>query len=270
MTAADPDVERLFRCIAVDTHAVENRWTHIGRLWTNGEPYLAMDSGIRHRWLGFSQDEYFDRIVELGPDETGIMVGEQLAAVIGADGVVRDDSWMEVFESSAGTIAIVQASGEDYPHTLAVGLRYAEDPADPCTQIDVSSGELAIFSAACDGSGEHSMTLLPARVGDAPTKHGKPSREPDTGLLLTARSTTYRVTTRSYTELDDSSCFARWLLTPHNQASAEQSCNAANSAPAHELRSVTAERRAALDQRQMSSSDHDGCDVFTSVPGSQS
>ena len=191
-----------------------NGWANIGRLWTNGEPYLAMDSRIRHRWLGFSQDEYFDRITELGPDETGILVGEQMAAVVGADGVVRDDSWMEVFESSDGAVVIIQASGEDYLHTLAAGLRYTEDPADPCTLIHVNSGELAIFSAACDGAGEHSMTLLPARPGDAPTEHGAPSREPDTGLLVTARGTTYRVTARSYTELDDSNCFARWLLTP--------------------------------------------------------
>ncbi|MFB9415962.1 hypothetical protein [Dactylosporangium matsuzakiense] len=193
---------------------MEDGWAYIGRLWTNGEPYLAVDSGIRHRWQGFSQDEYFDRIVALGPEETGVLIGDQMAAVVGADGVVRDDSWMEVFDSSDGTIAIVQASGEDYPHTLGAALRYAEDPAHPCTLITIHSGELAIFSAACDGTGEHSMTLLPARAGDAPTEHGKPSREPDTGLLVTARSTTYRVTARSYTELDDSSCFARWLLTP--------------------------------------------------------
>ncbi|MFI5893771.1 hypothetical protein ACIA5D_27085 [Actinoplanes sp. NPDC051513] len=206
---------------------MENGWAHIGRLWTNGEPYLAMDSGSRDRWLGFSQDEYFDRIVEMGPDETGILVGEQMAAVVGADGVVRDDSWMEVFESSDGTVAIIQASGEDYLRTLAAGLRYAEDSADPCTLINISSGELAIFSAACDGSGEHSMTLLPARAGDTPTEHGAPSREPDTGLLVAVRVRTYRVTARWYTELDDSSCFARWLLTPINRTGDDQGGNAA-------------------------------------------
>jgi hypothetical protein len=97
---------------------VENGWVHIGRLWTNGEPYLAVDAGIRHQWLGFSQEEYFDRIVDLGPDETSIMIGEHVAAVVGADGVVRDDTWMEVFESPDGTVAIVQASGEDYRRTL--------------------------------------------------------------------------------------------------------------------------------------------------------
>jgi hypothetical protein len=198
----------------VDTRAVENGWTHIGRLWTNGEPYLAVDSGIRDRWLGFSQDEYFDRVVELGPDETGILLGEQVAAVVGADGVVRDDSWMEVFQRTDGSVAIIQASGDDYRQTLAAALRYPEDPADPSTLINVRSGELAIFSAACDGVGEYSMKLLPARPGHAPTKHGAPSPEQDTGLLLTARSATYRVITRSYTELDDPSCFARWLLIP--------------------------------------------------------
>ena len=193
---------------------MENGWTHVGRLWTNGDPYLAVDSGVRHRWLGFSGDEYFDRVVGLGPDEIGIALGDQTAAIVGSDGVVGDDSWMEVFESIDGTIAVVQANGDDYRQTLAAGLRHAEDPAEPVTMIDVPSGELAIFSAACDGAGDRSMKLLPPRPGHAPAERGAPSSEVDTGLVLKARSTRYRVSVRSYTELDDSSCFARWLLAP--------------------------------------------------------
>jgi hypothetical protein len=113
---------------------MENGWTHIGRLWANGEPYIAVDFGIRHRWLGFSQDEHFDRIVNLGPDEAGIMFGEQMAAVVGADGVVRDDSWMEVFESTDGTVAIIQAAGDDYRHILAAALRRGSDRPWHCDQ----------------------------------------------------------------------------------------------------------------------------------------
>lgn len=138
--------------IILDTRAVERGWTHIGRLWTNGEPYLAVDSALRHRWLGSSDDEYFDRIVDLAPEETSILLSDQAAAVVGGDGVVRDDSWMEVFESADGAIAIVQAAGDDYPQAVAAALRFAETASESDTVISVSSGQLAIFSAACDGA----------------------------------------------------------------------------------------------------------------------
>ncbi|MFI7547473.1 hypothetical protein [Actinoplanes sp. NPDC049599] len=201
-----------------DTRAMPDDWVHLGRLWTNGDPYLAVDAAVRHLWLGFSEDEYFDRIVDLGPEETGISLGEHTAAVVGADGVVRDDSWMEVFESPEGSIAIIQASGDDYRKTLTAALRYPGDSDDPGTTIHVRSGELAVFSAACDGAGEYSMTLRPALPGRAPAEHGAPARAADTGLLVKTRSTRYRVEARSYTELDGASCFARWLLVPEQPA----------------------------------------------------
>jgi hypothetical protein len=112
-----------------------------------------------------------------------------------------------------GAIAIVQASGDDYRGTLAAALRYADDPADLGTLINTSA-ELALFSAACDGAGQYSMQLLPAQAGQVPTEHGAHGSEPDTGLLVTARCTAYRLAARSYTRRDDSSCFARWLLIP--------------------------------------------------------
>ncbi|TQS46220.1 hypothetical protein FL583_05020 [Cryptosporangium phraense] len=193
---------------------MDRTWQHIGRLWTNGEPYLAIDADSRHHWLGFSQDEYFDRIVDLNDDQTAIAVGPETAAVVGADGVVRDDSWKEVFESADGTIAIVQASGDDYRQTVAAALKHVGDPTGPSALINVGSGEIAIFSAASDGTGHNSMTLLPARAGETPSEHGSPTSEPDTGLLVTAWAPQYRVDIWTYTELDDSSCFARWLLVP--------------------------------------------------------
>jgi len=30
-----------------DTGPVRGTWVHIGRLWTNGEPFLAVDAAIR-------------------------------------------------------------------------------------------------------------------------------------------------------------------------------------------------------------------------------
>ncbi|WP_449062846.1 hypothetical protein [Planomonospora algeriensis] len=101
---------------------------HTGRLWTNGDPFLAVDASLRGAWRGFSDNQY-DDIVDLGPEDTNIQVGVGWAALVGADGVVRDDSWMEVFQAEDGGIAVVQASGPDYPHVLAEALRYP-DTAD--------------------------------------------------------------------------------------------------------------------------------------------
>jgi hypothetical protein len=198
---------------------VENEWTHLGRLWTNGDPYLAVDAEVRHRWLGYTADEYFDRIVDLGPDETHIMLGDEAAAVVGADGIVGDDSWMEVFSSTDGTIAVVQASGDDYRQTLDAALRYPGASGDPDPLIKIPSRELAIFSAACDGAGEYAMKLVPAEAGQAPAEHGPPSPDNDTGLLVRVPSTTYRVRALPYTELAGSGCFARWLLVPEPSGS---------------------------------------------------
>jgi hypothetical protein len=41
-------------------------------------------------------------------------VADGVAALVGGDGVVRDDSWIEVFRSERRTLAVVQATGPDY------------------------------------------------------------------------------------------------------------------------------------------------------------
>jgi hypothetical protein len=188
-------------------------WVHIGRLWTNGDPFLAVDAGLRSAWRGFSDDRY-DKIVGLGPQDTSVAVGAGRAVVVGADGVVRDDSWMEVFEAEDGAIAVVQASGPDYPYVLTEALRYPDTDDDEGDQLVVAGGELAMFSAACDGVGPHAAVLVRARPGPVPPMHGRPSAEPDPGLLLTTKHTTFRLKTRWYTQLDEENCFARWLLLP--------------------------------------------------------
>jgi hypothetical protein len=81
---------------------------HVGRLWTNGEPFLAVDATLRDAWQGFSGDQ-FSQVVGLGPEDTSIAVGNGRAAVVGADAVVRDDIWMEVFEAASGRA--VQGAG---------------------------------------------------------------------------------------------------------------------------------------------------------------
>lgn len=198
----------------MDTVTVHTSWTHIGRLWTNGEPYLAVDTAVRRFWRGMSDDEY-DRIVNMTQEETSIAVAGSTALLVGADGFVRDDSWMDVFESAGGTLAIVQASGPDYRGTLESALRYPTATDDVGDTLSVPSGEIAIFSAALDGTGEHAMPLSPPHPGPPPAEHGRPpSPEPNTGLLLPAHSNGYRLRIRWYTEIDNESCFARWLFIP--------------------------------------------------------
>lgn len=197
-----------------DTELVNHQWTHVGRLWTNGDPFLAVDATLRDAWLGFSQDQY-SQVVGLGPQDASITVGTGRAAVVGADAVVRDDSWMEVFEAADGQVAIVQAVGPDYADALARALEYPDADDEDGGTLNVPSGELAIFSSAADGAGPYSMPLLTARPGTVPPVHGPPpSGNADPGLLFPSARTAYGLKVRWYTELDQHNWFARWLLIP--------------------------------------------------------
>jgi hypothetical protein len=58
---------------------------HVGRLWTNGEPFLAVDAALRDAWHGYSNDDY-DQISALGWQDISIPVGSGRAVLVGADG----------------------------------------------------------------------------------------------------------------------------------------------------------------------------------------
>ncbi|GIF98236.1 hypothetical protein [Catellatospora citrea] len=188
-------------------------WTHIGRLWTNGEPHLAIDGDLRQHWHGYDDEVYERLVTTLAAEPVSIPVGSATAALLG-DGVVRDDSWMEVFTATDGRIAIIQAGGSDYRTCVAAALSYPLDADDLVADLEVPSGNIALFSSACEGVGEGSMELIAPRPGEVPAEHGWPSPELDTGLLVPASSTLYQVRSRSYTKLDEGGCFARWLLIP--------------------------------------------------------
>jgi hypothetical protein len=68
---------------------MHDAWIDIGRLWTNGEPFLVVDAALRDAWQGFSNDE-FGQIIRLGPQNTSVPVGAGRAVLVGGDGVVRD------------------------------------------------------------------------------------------------------------------------------------------------------------------------------------
>lgn len=128
---------------------------------SNGNPYLAVDAALRSAWRGFSNDDY-NLVVALSWQDTSVAVGAGRGLLVGADGVVGDDSWMEVFITKSGCIAVVQASGPDYPGILARALAYPltdDEDGDPLT---VDSGQLAIFSAATDGAPDATQASGPA------------------------------------------------------------------------------------------------------------
>jgi hypothetical protein len=189
------------------------RGSTFGRLWTDGGPFLAVDAALRDAWRGYSNDD-FDQVVELGQQHTSIPVGAGRAVLVGGDAVVRDDSWIEVFTAPGGPVAIVQACGPDYPGVLARALDYPDADDQHGDMLKVSSGELAIFSAAADGAGPYSVPLLTARPGPIPPVHGLPSGEVDPGLSFPTTHTAYQLKVRWYTELDDDNRFARWVLIP--------------------------------------------------------
>jgi hypothetical protein len=188
-------------------------WVHVGRLWTNGERFLAVDAALRGAWQGYSNDD-FDQVTALGWQDTSVPVGAERAVLVGGDGVVRDDSWIEVFESETGLIAVVQASGPDYPGVLARALGYPVADDQDGDALKVGSGELAIFSAATDGTGPYSGPWVNAQPGPVPPVHGPPTRGADPGLLISTPHAGYKLKVRWYTELDEDNCFARWLLIP--------------------------------------------------------
>lgn len=121
---------------------------------------------------------------------------------------------MEVFESEAGLIAIVQASGADYPQALDRALAYPVTDDQDGDELTAASGEITIFSSADDGTGPYSGPWVKAQPGPVPPVHGRPSREADPGLVISAPHIVYKLKVRWYTRLDGDNCFARWLLIP--------------------------------------------------------
>jgi len=106
--------------------------------------------------------------------DTSVPVGTGQALLVGADGVVRDDSWMEVFESEAGLVAIVQASGPDYPDALARALGYPAADDQDGDAIAVSSGELASSAPQATVPGPTPMPWSPPAPGQCPPFTARP------------------------------------------------------------------------------------------------
>jgi hypothetical protein len=190
-------------------------WTHVGRFWTNGEPFLALDETLLPAWLGESAGAYEDLVPQLDYELTGIPVGAGTAGLVLTDPEIGDEGWLEVFRGDDGSVAVVQVNAGDYRGTLDVALSFPGTGDQPGDVVPVPSGRLAFVSAALDGAGEHGAFLLPESPGPTPDSDElTDDASTDASPLLVVAPGSFRLSVRWRTELHGDAAFARWLLTP--------------------------------------------------------
>jgi hypothetical protein len=190
-------------------------WTHVGRCWTDGEPFLALDETLLPEWRGESGADYEVLAPRLGYELTVIAVGAGTSGIVLTDPEVGDEGWLEVFRADDDSIAVVQAAAADYRGTLDAALAFPETGDHAGDVVPVPSGRLAFVSAALDGTGEHGAFLLPESPGPTP-ESDEPADDAstDTSPLLVVGPGAFRVSVRWRTALSADAAFARWLLTP--------------------------------------------------------
>ena len=189
----------------------DRSWTHVGRVWSSGDPYLVIDATLRGAWHGTAGDR-----IAAGPSATSVPVGAGRAAVVGAGAGPggEDGGWVEVFTAGPDAVAFVRVTGGDYGELLRCALSYPAAQDESGDVIEVSSGNLAVFSAALDGSGENGAELASARPGPAPDKRPPFDAASLPGLLLSLAVGGYRLQARGRTDLDTGGWFSRWTLSP--------------------------------------------------------
>ncbi|TKJ33122.1 hypothetical protein [Blastococcus sp. CCUG 61487] len=190
-------------------------WTHVGRCWTNGEPFLALDAELLPEWAGETGGDYEQLVPELDYDVTSIPVGSGRAALVLTDDEIGDEGWLEVFRADDGAVAVVQASAEHYPAALEAALALPADAGDPGDHVAVPTGRLAFISAALDGAGPQAAPLVPETPRSLPETDEHDQRQDDAGgPLLRATAHGFRIWVQWCTELDEDTAVARWLLVP--------------------------------------------------------
>jgi hypothetical protein len=186
-------------------------WTHIGRVWTNGEQFLLMDRFYLHAWQ--ADESQVDTLTKLDWSVTTTDVGWGTAAIVATDGTVCDEGWLEVFKYGR-SIAVVQAMGAPYRRALGKALEYPVDDDHVGDVISVPSGDVFLFSSALSGDGE-----WPEGVPGVVPAEYEPAHsgfDPPTGLHFPLPRGDYRLYVRWMTELGDETCFARWVLSPED------------------------------------------------------
>jgi hypothetical protein len=189
-------------------------WTHAGRCWTNGEPFLVLDADLLPHWRGASANAYEALVPDLAYELTAVPLGPGSAGLVLTDPEVGDEGWLEVFRSDDGAVAIVQAAGPDYPAVLAAALAHPTDDDQRGDPVDVPSGRLALISAALDGTGPDGASLSVESRAPLPSSAGYDARTDDEGApLLEVGPRTYQLSVCWMVEVDEEASFARWLLT---------------------------------------------------------
>lgn len=190
-------------------------WTHVGRCWSNGEPFLALDGDLLPDWSG-ETDAHYERLVpDLDHDLTSIPVGAGRAAVVLTDADVADEGWLEVFRADDGAVAVLQVSADDYPAAVQAALAQPEDGTEPGDHITVPSGRFAFISAALDGAGVEAAPLRPESPRAVPASGEYDECQAGAGgPLLRATAHGFRIWVQWMTELDGDAVFARWLFVP--------------------------------------------------------
>ena len=189
-------------------------WTHVGRCWTNGEPFLALDADLLGEWRGLSGQGYEALVPRLAYSLTSIEVGPGTAALVLTDPEVGDEGWLEVFRGDDGSIAVVQANAADYRGTLDAALFYPAAEDQEGDVVSVGSGRLAFISAALDGTGEDGPFLLPESPGPTPSSDAlDDDAATDASPLLVVPPGDFRLSVLWRTEVYHDAAFARWLFT---------------------------------------------------------
>lgn len=220
---SDRATVRGVRPVDLQNVAMPRNWIHVGRCWTNGEPFLAMDADLLPLWRGSSNNVFEEVVVPLDQDVTSLPVGTGSAGLIATDPFVSDEGWLEVFRSAddRSDIAVVQAGGPDYPAVLAAALAHPEEDGELGDLVAVPSGRLVFLSAALDGTGEMGASTSGERPGPVPGSQDYDEDDDDAGgPLLNVGPRTFRLVVRWLVELDEDAAFARWLLLGEDAARA--------------------------------------------------
>ncbi|MCA0145568.1 hypothetical protein [Blastococcus sp. LR1] len=185
-------------------------WTHVGRFWTNGEPFLAVDEDLLPAWRGMSDEAYEALVPHLDYELSSIPVGAGSAAIVLTDPEIGDEGWLEVFRGDDGSIAVLQVSAENYRDVLELALRFPATDDQPGDGVAVPSGRLAFVSAALDGTGDDGALLMPESPGATPQSD---DAEPDDrSPLLVVPPGSFTMSVRWRTELGEDAAFARWTF----------------------------------------------------------
>ena len=189
-------------------------WTHVGRCWTDGEPFLALDADLLPAWRGLSGQAYEALVPHLAYELTAVAVGAGTAGLVLTDPEIGDEGWLEVFRGDDGSVAVVQADAGDYRGTLEAALSFPTADDQGGELVPVPSGRLAVVSAALDGTGEDGAFLLPESPGPTPDSDElDDDAATDASPLLVVAAGSFRLSVRWRTELSEDAAFARWLLT---------------------------------------------------------